>query len=211
MSRSKITIVPFGFLVVMTVALAGCATSGPKEASKLVSHVEDSRRALQAAEAQLRSTFETANALGETERVKLQSDFQRFSSDVKLYHEKLAELRTRIAAMNKTGDSYFTAWAAELDKHETEEFRARSKARLKETRDRYNEVLTAMQEADAKFTPFLSRLHDLSLYLRYNLNPTGVASIKGDVAAISAEVTDLYTAVTTAVRQADGFVDAIAP
>lgn len=211
MNLSKITVVPFSSFVVTAVVLSGCATSGPKETARLVSHVEDSRRALQVAEAQIRSTFETANALDQTERAKLQSDFQLLNSEIKLSNQKLEEFRKRIAAMDKISASYFTAWAAELDKYETEEFRARSEAQLEETRSRYNQVLTAMQQAQEKFNPFISKLHDLSLYLNYNLNPTGVASVKEDVNAINSESTDLFTTIDAAVRQADGFADSIAP
>lgn len=211
MNLPKITVVPFSFVVLTAVTLSGCATSGPKETAKLVSHVEDSRRALQVAEAQIRSTFETAYALDRTERGNLQSDFQRLNGEIKLSNEKLEEFRKHIAALDKISASYFTAWAAELDKYQTEEFRARSESRLEETRGRYNELLTAMQRANEKFTPFIAKLHDLSLYLSYNLNPTGVASVKENVDAINYDATDLYTAIDAAVRQADVFADSMAP
>ena len=210
MNLSKITVVPLSFVVVV-VALSGCATSGPKETAKLVSHVEDSRRALQVAEAQLRTTFETANALDQTERGNLQSDFQRLNSEIKLSHEKLEDFRKSIAAMDKISASYFTARTAELDKYETEEFRVRGETQLKETRGRYDQVLTAMQQVQDKFNPFIAKLHDLSLYLNYNLSPTGVASIKENVDAINYDATGLYTAIDAAVRQADVFADSMAP
>lgn len=211
MNLTKFVVVPSSFLMVTAVALSGCATSGPKESAKLVSQVEESRRSLQGAEAQIRSTIDTANALGETEGGNLQSDFQRLNSEIKLSNDKVDEFRKRVASMDKTSASFFTSWAAELDKYQTEDFRTRSEARLEETRGRYNKLMTTMQDAEEKFNPFLAKLHDLSRYLGFNLNPTGVASIKTSVGEMSSEATDLSTAVETAVQEADGFVTLMGP
>ncbi len=211
MNLSKFVVVPSSFLMVTLVALSGCATSSPKEAAKLVSRVEGSRRALQAAEAQIRSTLDTANSLGQTEGGSLQSDLQRLNSEIKLSNEKRDDFGKRVASMDKTSASYFTAWAAELDKYETEEFRTRSEARLEETRGRYNQLMTTMQQAEEKFNPFMAKLHDVSRYLNFMLNPTGVASIKTSVGEMSSDATDLYTAIETAVQEADGFAALMGP
>lgn len=211
MNLSKIVVVPSSFLIMTAVALSGCATSGLKESAKLVSHVEESRRALQVAEAQIRSTLDTANALGQTEGGNLQSDFQRLSSAIKLSNEKRDEFRESVASMDNTSASFFTAMATELDKYETEEFRTRSEARLEETRGRYNQLMTTMQQAEEKFNPIMAKLNDLSRYLSFNLNPTGVDSIKTSIGELSSEATDLYSAIETAVQEADGFTKLMGP
>ncbi|MEE9538896.1 MAG: DUF2959 family protein [candidate division NC10 bacterium] len=211
MNLSKFVVVPSSFLMVTLVALSGCATSSPKEAAKLVSGVEESRRALQAAEAQVRSALDAANSLGQTEGGSLQSDFQRLNSEIELSNEKRDEFRKRVDSMDKTSASYFTTWAADLDKFQTEEFRTRSEARLEETRGRYNQLMTTMQQAEEKFNPFMAKLHDMSRYLNFMLNPTGVDSIKTSVGEMSSDATDLYTTVETAVQEADGFVVLMGP
>ncbi len=211
MNLSKIVVVPSTFLLVTAVALSGCATSGPEEAAKLVSRVEESRRALQAAEAQIRSTLDAANSLGQTEGGSLQSDFQRLNSEIELSNEKRDDFGKRVASMDKTSASYFTTWAADLDKFQTEEFRTRSEARLEKTRGRYNQLMTTMQQAEEKFNPFMAKLHDVSRYLNFMLNPTGVASIKTSVGEMSSDATDLYTAIETAVQEADGFAALMGP
>ena len=211
MNLSKIVVVPSTFLLMTAVALSGCATSGPEEAAKLVSRVEESRRALQAAEAQIRSTLDAANSLGQTEGGSLQSDFQRLNSEIELSNEKRDEFRKSVDSMDKTSASYFTTWAADLDKFQTEEFRTRSEARLEETRGRYNQLMTTMQQAEEKFNPILAKLHDVSRYLSFMLNPTGVASVKTSVGEMSSEATDLSTAIETAVQEADDFVTLMGP
>jgi chromosome segregation ATPase len=211
MNLSKFVVVPSSFLMVTLVALSGCATSAPKEAAKLVSRVEESRRALQAAEAQIRSTLDAANSLGQTEGGSLQSDFQRLNSEIELSNEKRDDFGKRVASMDKTSASYFTTWAADLDNFQTEEFRTRSEARLEKTRGRYNQLMTTMQQAEEKFNPFMAKLHDVSRYLNFMLNPTGVASIKTSVGEMSSDATDLYTAIETAVQEADGFAALMGP
>jgi hypothetical protein len=71
--------------------------------------------------------------------------------------------------------------------------------------------MTTMQQAEEKFNPFMAKLHDVSRYLNFMLNPTGVASIKTSVGEMSSEATDLYTAIGTAVQEADGFAALMGP
>ncbi|MFQ5989911.1 MAG: DUF2959 family protein [Candidatus Methylomirabilales bacterium] len=205
MKLSKIVAVPLSFLMMTALAISGCATSGPKEAANLASQVEDSRRALQVTEEHIRTTMNTANSLGQAEGGNLASDFKRLNTELKQSNEKLAEFRKRVASMEKVSNTFFTGWTAELDKYETEEFRKHSEVRLQETRGGYDRVLTSMQQADEKFQPFFSKLHDLTLYLNHNLNAEGVAAIKTSVDSLNADAEHLYSLIGTAVQEADGF------
>ncbi len=205
MKRSNVIHVPLNLLMLTALAMSGCATSGPKEAANLASQVEDSRRALQVTEEQIRTTMNTANALGQKEGPNLQTDFKRLNQELKQSNEKLDEFRKRITSLDKVGNAFFTRWTAELDKYETEEFRTHSEVRLEETRGRYTKVLTSMQQADEKFQPFFAKLHDLTLYLNHNLNAGGVAAIKASVDLLNADAEHLYTLIGTAIHEADGF------
>ena len=205
MKRSNIIHLPLNLLIMTALAISGCATSGPKEAAKLASEVEDSRRALQVTEEQIRATMNTANALGQKEGPNLQSDFKRLNQELKQSNEKLDDFRKSVASMQKVSNTFFSGWTAELDKYETDEFRKHSEVRLEETRGRYDRVLTSMQQADEKFQPFFAKLHDLTLYLNHNLNPEGVAAIKASVDSLNADAEHLYTLIGTAVHEADGF------
>lgn len=68
-----------------------------------------------------------------------------------------------------------------------------------------------MQEAEAKFIRLWAKLHDLVLYLNYNLNVKGVASVKGSVRALRSEARKLYPRIDAAVHEADGFIKWMGP
>lgn len=211
MNRPQIVVVLLSFLMLTAVILSGCATSGPKQAANLVSDVEDSRQALQVTKEQIQSTLDAANAIGQPEGGNLQSDFQRLDREVEQSGEKAEEFRKSVASMDKTGNTYFANWAKQLDQFKTEAFRSRSEARLEETRGRYVQVLTTMQQAKEKFNPFAEKLHDLMLYLNFNLNREGVAAMRNSVDELRSEAVGLYTVIDTAVQEADGFSQSITP
>lgn len=192
-------------VAVTAVALAACATSGPKQAANFVSQVEESRAILKATKVELRSALAAAKALGRKKGGDLQAQYEAINSAVIQSGKKMIRFRKTFASMDKTSESFFAAWSAELGEYTTTDFRKRSEARLKKTRGRYNRLRSTMQKAEAKFIPLWAKLHDLVLYLNYNLNAKGVTSIKGTVRALGSEARKLYTRIDAAVREADGF------
>ncbi len=213
MSRFKSCVAPSNALLVAAVVLSGCGIfvrSSPRQAANFVSRVEESRHGLQDAKEQIQRAIDAANAIGQTEG-DLHPGLQRLSRDVEQSDEKVEEFRKRLASMHKVSDGFFTNWAAELDKYQTEEFRKRSEARLEKTQSRYNQVLTTMRQADGTFEPLLAKLRDLVLFLNHNLNAEGLASIKNSVGALIPEATTLYTVIDAAIREADGFTTSMGP
>ena len=198
-------------VAVTAVALASCATSGPKQAANFVSQVEESRETLQASKEEIQRALVAVNALRRIKGGDLQAQYAAINSAVIQSGKKMIRFRKKFASMDKTSESFFSGWAAELDEYTTAEFRKRSEARLKKTRGRYNRLRSSMQEAEAKFIRLWAKLHDLVLYLNYNLNAKGVASVKGSVRPLRSEARKLYPRIDAAVHEADGFIKWMGP
>ncbi|MFQ5992861.1 MAG: DUF2959 family protein [Nitrospiraceae bacterium] len=198
-------------VAVTAVALAACATSGPKQAANFVSQVEESRAILKATKVEIRSALAAAKALGRKKGGDLEAQYEAINSAVIQSGTKMVGFRKKLASMDETSESFFSGWSAELDEYTTAEFRKRSEARLKKTRRRYNRLRSTMQKAEAKFIPLWAKLHDLVLFLNYNLNAEGVASIGDSVRALGSEARKLYTRIDAAVQEADGFTKWMGP
>ena len=118
-------------VAVTAVALASCATSGPKQAANFVSQVEESRETLQATKEEIQRALVAVNALRRIKGGDLQAQYAAINSAVIQSGKKMIRFRKKFASMDKTSESFFSGWAAELDEYTTAEFRKRSEARLK--------------------------------------------------------------------------------
>ena len=74
------------------------------------------------------------------------------------------------------------------------------------TRQRYNELHTALIAAEQTMTPVLKQFNDYVLYLKHNLNAQAIASLKGEATSISTEIGRLIEKMNKSIARADEFV-----
>jgi hypothetical protein len=55
----------------------------------------------------------------------------------------------------------------------------------------------------------LTRFHDHVLYLKHNLNAAAIASLRGESMNIQAEISSLLQDMSTAISQADQFINTV--
>ena len=66
--------------------------------------------------------------------------------------------------------------------------------------------MTAMQRAEATIDPVMDNLRDNVLYLKHNLNARAIASIRGELDTINADVDRLIEAMEAAIAESDRFI-----
>ncbi|MEO5802116.1 MAG: DUF2959 family protein, partial [Verrucomicrobiota bacterium] len=86
----------------------------------------------------------------------LQSDYDDAASQVKGVHE-------RIGKVEDIAKDLFVEWEKENQQIGTESLRASSHRQLRETRDRYQEMIAALKKAESSMDPVLRKLHDYVL------------------------------------------------
>jgi ElaB/YqjD/DUF883 family membrane-anchored ribosome-binding protein len=130
---------------------------------------------------------------------QLQSDYDDASSRVATVHKRIQDVET------VAGD-LFSEWDKENREIETDELRRTSRQQLNDTRQRYNEMLTALKRSERSMDPVLHKLHDYVLALKHSLNAQAVASLQGESARIQADMTRLIEDMNASIARADEFI-----
>ena len=90
------------------------------------------------------------------------------------------EVSRQAEITREQADEYFAVWSASLPQIVDTELRARSEARMIDSRTRFDGILEAGRRAAAAYQPFLAKLRDQWTYLGHDLNPSGIASLRPD-------------------------------
>jgi hypothetical protein len=138
------------------------------------------------------------------------SAYAAFATAVDESTRHLDELRESIESMKESSEPVFTRWAEDLDSFKSMEMRLRSQSRLKETRERYDAVVSAAELALAGYDTLNVRLCDYSVYLGNDFNASSVAAIQGDVRSLDQVVSALDQRFDQCQEAARVYIDAAA-
>jgi hypothetical protein len=109
----------------------------------------------------------------------LRPTFEAFQAG--LPKTKVARERTveRIAKLIADGQKHFSLWQADVETIANKDIKKRAVGRLQDTRQRWSEVVSALQDSVTQFEPLLGYLHDINTALSYDLTADGVRSVRG--------------------------------
>ena len=80
-------------------------------------------------------------------------------------------------------------------------------ANLRETRNRYEDVLAVMEGAAEKMKPVLGQLHDQVLFLKHNLNARALGSLQSTSEELQLDVSKLIEEMQASIAEADRFIE----
>jgi hypothetical protein len=123
--------------------------------------------------------------------------------------EKVAEVKNARQKMETVANDLFREWEGEIDDIQTAEFKNKSRAKLQQTKTRFNELNRDLAASEAKMDPVLTRLNDHVLYLKHNLNAQSIAQLKTENARIENDIQNLIKDMNKSIRQADEFIKTI--
>lgn len=115
-------------------------------------------------------------------------------------------VRERIRDVETVATDLFAEWDKEIGEISTPALRDSSRQQLAATKERYNELHTALVNAEQSMTPVLTRFKDYVLYLKHNLNAQAIASLQGETTGIQLEINRLIDQMNHAIERADAFV-----
>ena len=115
-------------------------------------------------------------------------------------------VRGRIRAVESVADDMFAEWEKENGEIKTASLRDASRQELVATKQRYDELHSALVAAEQSMTPVLTQFNDYVLYLKHNLNAQAIASLQGESASIQSEITRLIEQMNQSIARADTFV-----
>jgi hypothetical protein len=203
-------------LLLLTVtALTACQSAyygtmerlGVPKREIMVSRITEAQEAQEEGQEQFKNALEQFRSVVNFDGGELQAVYDRLDAEFQDSEAAADRIRNRIRAVEDVADALFDEWEDELDLYSNDSLRRDSERQLQDTRLRYQRLLTAMHRAEQTIDPVLDNLRDNVLYLKHNLNARAIASIRGELDTINADVGRLIEAMEAAIAESDRFIN----
>ena len=139
----------------------------------------------------------------------LEAQYRRLADDFEDCEARAEAVDDRIGNVRTIAMDLFDEWEGEIDEISNPTFKADSRRKLDETRQRYARLESSMTAAQARMAPVLNRLNDYVLYLKHNLNAQAIGALGQEVADIEMEVADLIRDIDRSIQEADAFIQTL--
>ncbi len=198
---------------------AGCSTAaiaikerlGYAKREQLVDQVQAARDEQEQAKEQFASTLDEFKALTGYDGGDLEKVYKRLKRDYERSERAAGDVKGRIRSVERVSSALFSEWESELDQYSSPALRDASAAQLRETKDRYRRLISAMKDAEARMDPVLAAFKDQVLFLKHNLNARAIASLDQTVLTLQGEVDRLIEEMNASIAEANAFIDAMGP
>jgi hypothetical protein len=172
----------------------------------LVDRVESSRDAQQDAEEQFQDALEQLSELTDFDGGDLEDIYEEVADEYESSLEAAEEVTEQINAVEHVAKSLFAEWEDEINQYSNARLKSESQAKFRETRSRYNGMMTAMRKSEAKMDPVLRAMNDNVLYLKHNLNAKAVASLQVEFSRIEQDIEVLIVEMRKSIASSDAFI-----
>lgn len=172
----------------------------------LIDRVGEAQEAQQEGQEQFKSALEQFRSVIDFEAGELEDAYNRLNDEYEHSVDAANRIRDRIDAVESVAGALFDEWEAELDEYTNASLRRNSQQQLRDTRRRYERLISAMHRAESAIDPVLASLKDNVLYLKHNLNARAIAALKGELATIDTDVASLIATMEDAIRESDQFI-----
>jgi hypothetical protein len=205
-------------LVAAAAASAGCAatyyraleTVGIEKREILVDRVENARDSQAEAKEQFATALDQYRALVAFDGGDLEDIYDRMNAEYEDSVDSADGVRERIDSVESVAEDLFAEWEDEIDEYSDDDLRRQSQRLLRETRNEYGDVVTAMHRAEAAMAPVLTLFNDQVLFLRHNLNARANGALETELGTIERATAELITEMERAIDEASRFVEAMA-
>lgn len=207
MVRGVLTLVLLGSLAACQSAYYGTMERlGVPKREIMVSRISEAQEAQEEGQEQFKDALEQFRSVINFDGGELQAVYDRLDAEFQDSEAAAERIRNRIRAVEDVADALFDEWEDELDLYSNDSLRRDSERQLQDTRQRYQRLLSAMERAEDTIDPVLDNLRDNVLYLKHNLNARAIASIRGELDTINADVDRLIQAMEEAIAESDRFI-----
>lgn len=207
----------FVVLLIGLFGLTGCQSMkyralesvGIEKREVLSSRVEKAADAQDEAREQFATALDQFRATVEVDGGDLERTYDRLNSEFERSQERADEVSERIDAVEHVAEALFDEWEEELELYTDPDLKRRSESILRDTRQRYARMMTAMHRAETSMAPVLDVFQDQVLFLKHNLNSLAIAAIRDELADIEQATDELITAMNEAISEARSFIEAL--
>ena len=175
----------------------------------LIDRVEEGRELQAEAQEQVQSTYSALVALTGFDGGNLETVYRGLERDYERSEARAEDLRASLRAIEEVALAMFAEWRAEIEQIQNPDLRADSKALLDDTRARYSQLLTVMQNAVSSMDPVLQAFKDQVLFLKHNLNAAAIESLENTALALETDVEELIERMQASIAEADEFISSM--
>jgi len=175
----------------------------------MVDRVQEARDAQEEAKNQFKSALQRFSTVVQFDGGDLEEKYTQLKDEYDRSSAKAQAVRDRITAVEDVAEALFAEWERELSQYTNVNLRQSSAGQLKQTRQHYNQLISAMKRAEQKIDPVLASFQDQVLYLKHNLNARAIASLKSELSTVEADVTALITEMEKSIKEANAFIRAM--
>ncbi len=175
----------------------------------LVDRVEEARDAQVETKETFRDTLEEFSALIDYDGGDLEQLYDRLRDGLEDSEEAAEGIGSRIESVASVASDLFAEWEEELEQYTRASLRRASADQLDQLRERYEELIAAMRQAESRIEPVLGKFRDQVLFLKHNLNARAVASLDAETRSIQNDVETLIEEMEDAIAEADAFIAAM--
>ena len=172
----------------------------------LVDRVEAARDAQKDAQQQFQSALEEFTSVIHLEESDLERAYENLNDEYEACESAASAVSGRIEKVQSVADALFKEWQNELDLYQNQALKASSAKQLAQTRQRYQEMLKSMQQAERSMQPVLNTLRDNVLYLKHNLNAQAIGSLRGEFANLKADIARLIQRMNRSIEHSNDFI-----
>jgi len=182
-------------------------TFGVHKRDLLAKRVKQARNSQEEAGEQFKSALERFREVVHFEGGELEQRYDHLKKEYERSEDKAEDVSQRIASVERVAEDLFKEWEKELQEYSDDRLRRSSEQTLRETRDKYTDLVAVMRRAESRMPPVLSRLKDQVLFLKHNLNARAVASLEGTAAELQTDVETLLKELENSIAEANAFIE----
>jgi F0F1-type ATP synthase membrane subunit b/b' len=206
------------FLGAILMALAtGCSTTyyktmemfGKEKRDLLKTRVTEARNEQQKTAEQFKDALTRLRELYGSSGTDLEKMYDRLKSEYDGAEARAKAVHERIAKMESVGRDLFKEWEQEIGQIDSASLKSDSRAKLRDTQMKFDQLSSSMRRAEASLEPVLKQFRDQTLYLKHNLNAQALGTLKSEAADIEREVARLIEDMNTSIKQADTFIQGL--
>jgi hypothetical protein len=201
-------------LLAVTLLISGCRSAvysayekvGVYKRDLLKKRVIAARDEEKEAAEQFKDALTKLRELYGNQNTPLEKTYDRLKGEFDDSNTRAEAVRKRVRDVETVAADLFREWEGEIKQYGSESLRSSSREQLRQTRQRYEEMHTALKRAEQSMDPVLSKFRDHVLYLKHNLNAQAIASLKGEAVSIQNDIGRLIEDMNRSIQQADEFI-----
>lgn len=195
-------------LAVPSIAPALGQNEGPKRTEELVKRAERVVKSTSEAQDQLRKTINIYNSIMQGASSELRKEFENLQKEINNTQKKREDVQKKFAEMNQEADRVFASWHQEIEGISSPQVRDLSRTRMMDTREKYSSILMASTEAGGEVDALFATLNDHVLFLGYDLNAAGIASLSEEAAKFNEQAGSLFAEIDETVARLNDYIEA---